>query len=74
MPKVGGMLPCEQGMNWKQYLGFGHDEYSKHFDYLWQSGPFDVQDHAEDPPKELEQLPSFHRGSQFPRYEAIRRE
>eukprot|EP00969_Alexandrium_andersonii_P064882 2857438-Alexandrium_andersonii.AAC.1 len=38
-------------MNWKRYLEYGHDEYAKNFDDLWESGPFDVQDHAEDPPE-----------------------
>eukprot|EP00969_Alexandrium_andersonii_P219633 9699832-Alexandrium_andersonii.AAC.1 len=62
MPRVGDMLPREQGMDWKQYSEYGHDEYSKNFDYLWQSGPFDTQDHVEDPPTELEQFPSFRWG------------
>eukprot|EP00969_Alexandrium_andersonii_P292900 12945070-Alexandrium_andersonii.AAC.1 len=61
MPRVDGLLPREQGMDWKQYLEFGHDEYSKNFDPLWQSGAFDIQSRPEDPPEQFDDVPSFQR-------------
>eukprot|EP00969_Alexandrium_andersonii_P055088 2427504-Alexandrium_andersonii.AAC.1 len=66
MPRVGDVLPRDQGMNWKKYLEYGRGEYTKNFDYLWQTGPLDIQDRPEDPPKELGKFPSFIWGSQYP--------
>eukprot|EP00969_Alexandrium_andersonii_P295192 13049239-Alexandrium_andersonii.AAC.1 len=74
MPRAGNMLPRDQGMDWRMYLEYGHDEYSKNFDPLWQSGPLDIRGRPEDPPEELGDFPSFTWGSQYPRYEAIRKE
>eukprot|EP00969_Alexandrium_andersonii_P255403 11289796-Alexandrium_andersonii.AAC.1 len=66
MPTVKGLLPREQGVDGKQYLEFGHDEYSKNFDPLWQSGAFDIQTNTEDPPENMGKFPSYRWGSQFP--------
>eukprot|EP00969_Alexandrium_andersonii_P057355 2528374-Alexandrium_andersonii.AAC.1 len=66
MPRVNGLLPRELGMDWKQYLEYGYDEYSKNADSLWQPGPFDTRDRPKDLPENVARFPSYCWGPQFP--------